>query len=153
MPAYLLAFLIGAAAGLRTMTPVAAIAWAASHDSRLRRTKLAFLGSTAAPYIASALALGELVVDKLPQTPSRKALPSFAARIAAGTLCGAVLASRDASAPGGGIAGAAGAVAGTLGGFEFRRRLVRSTGGNDLPVALLEDAIAIGASAAASQAA
>jgi uncharacterized membrane protein len=41
-------------------------------------------------------------------------------------------------------AGAVGAVAGTLGGYEFRTRLVRAIGGNDLPIALLEDAIAIG---------
>jgi uncharacterized membrane protein len=37
-----------------------------------------------------------------------------------------------------------GAVVGTLGGYEFRVRLVKATGGNDLPIALLEDAIAIG---------
>jgi uncharacterized membrane protein len=36
-----------------------------------------------------------------------------------------------------------GAVAGTLGGYEFRARLVRAIGGKDLPIALLEDAIAI----------
>ena len=37
-----------------------------------------------------------------------------------------------------------GAIAGTLGGYEFRTRLVARTGGRDLPIALLEDAIAIG---------
>jgi uncharacterized membrane protein len=37
-----------------------------------------------------------------------------------------------------------GAVAGTLGGYEFRSRLVKATGGKDLPIALLEDAIAVG---------
>jgi uncharacterized membrane protein len=36
-----------------------------------------------------------------------------------------------------------GAVAGTLGGAEARKRLVSVTGGRDLPVALVEDAIAI----------
>jgi uncharacterized membrane protein len=35
-------------------------------------------------------------------------------------------------------------VAGTLGGYEFRARLVGAIGGKDLPVALLEDIIAIG---------
>jgi uncharacterized membrane protein len=44
---------------------------------------------------------------------------------------------------GGLLAGVLGAVAGTLGGYEFRSRLVRAIGGNDLPIALLEDAIAI----------
>jgi uncharacterized membrane protein len=36
-----------------------------------------------------------------------------------------------------------GAVVGTLGGAEFRGRLVKAIGGRDLPIALLEDAIAI----------
>ena len=44
---------------------------------------------------------------------------------------------------GGLLAGALGAVAGTLGGYEFRTRSVKATGGKDLPIALLEDAIAI----------
>ena len=42
------------------------------------------------------------------------------------------------------VVGVFGAVAGTLGGYECRVRLVKATGGNDLPIALLEDAIAIG---------
>jgi len=48
----------------------------------------------------------------------------------------------DALIPGA-IAGAVGAVAGTLGGYEFRRRLAKSIG-KDLPAALIEDAIAVG---------
>jgi uncharacterized membrane protein len=38
-------------------------------------------------------------------------------------------------------------VAGTLGGYEFRARLVRAIGGKDLPIALLEDVIAVGGAA------
>ncbi len=37
----------------------------------------------------------------------------------------------------------AGAVVGTLGGYEARKRLVAATGGKDLPIALLEDAVAV----------
>ena len=58
--------------------------------------------------------------------------------------CGAVFGATGDSLIGGLIAGILGAVAGTLGGYEFRVRLVRATGGKDLPIALLEDAIAIG---------
>lgn len=36
-----------------------------------------------------------------------------------------------------------GAVLGTLGGAEARRRLVAATGGRDLPIALSEDAVAV----------
>ena len=38
--------------------------------------------------------------------------------------------------------GAVGAVAGTLGGYEFRARLAKAAG-KDLPAALLEDVIAV----------
>jgi len=82
------------------------------------------------------LAIGELINDKLPKTPSRKAPGPFIGRVMSGALCGAAL--------GGLLAGVLGAVAGTLGGYEFRARLVRAIGGKDLPIALLEDAIAIG---------
>jgi uncharacterized membrane protein len=146
MPTWLLAFLIGAVAGLRAMTPLAAVTWAAHLGwLRLGNTPLAFLAHTAAPYIASLLAIGELIADKLPTTPSRKAPPGFIARIAVGAFSGAALGWSSDAAVGGGIAGAAGAVFGTLLGYEFRSRLVKATGGKDLPIALLEDAIAVAA--------
>jgi len=67
-----------------------------------------------------------------------------------GVLCGLALgASRGALADGVGtaVAGVAGVVAGTLGGYEFRARLTRAAGGRGFPIALLEDAIAIGLAA------
>ncbi|MEO8129095.1 MAG: DUF4126 domain-containing protein, partial [Bryobacteraceae bacterium] len=59
-------------------------------------------------------------------------------------LCGAAFGATGDALIGGMVAGIAGAVVGTLGGYEFRVRLVKATGGKDLPIALLEDAIAIG---------
>ena len=145
MPTYLLAFLIGVIAGLRSMTAPAAVSWAARLGwLHLENTWLAFLGFAATPYILSLLAIGELVTDKLPKTPSRKAAVPFTGRILSGALSGAALGSTNDALMGGLLAGVLGAVAGTLGGYEFRARLVRAIGGNDLPIALLEDAIAIG---------
>ena len=60
-----------------------------------------------------------------------------------GALCGAAIGESSQVLIGGLLAGAVGAVAGTLGGYEFRIRLVRAIGGKDLPIALLEDAIAV----------
>src|SRR3954462_13847081 len=146
MPVYLLAFLIGVVAGLRSMTPPAAVSWAARLGwLRLENTPLAFLGFAATPYILTVFAIAELITDKLPKTPSRKTLTPFAARIVTGAFSGAALGAPRGELPGGLLAGALGGVAGTLAGYEFRRRLVKATGGKDLPVALLEDAIAIGA--------
>jgi uncharacterized membrane protein len=145
MSIYVLAFLIGAVAGLRALTPLAAVSWAARLGwLHLDNTWLAFLGFAATPYIFSVLAIGELINDKLPKTPSRKAPPGFIARIVTGALCGAALGAASQSPFGAPVAGALGALAGTLGGYEFRSRLVKATGGKDLPIALLEDAIAIG---------
>jgi uncharacterized membrane protein len=120
------------------MTPLAAVSWAARLGwIHLENTWMAFLGYAATPYVLTLFALGELVNDKLPKTPSRKAPAPFVVRILVGAVCGAALGSL--------VAGAVGAVAGTLGGYEFRRRLVQATGGKNLPIALLEDLIAVGA--------
>jgi uncharacterized membrane protein len=144
MPPYLLALLIGVIAGLRSMTPPAAVSWAARLGwLHLDNTPLAFLGFAATPYILSLFAIAELITDKLPKTPSRKTLVPFIARIVTGAFSGAALAVRSGALPAGLLAGALGGVAGTLAGYEFRRRLVKATGGKDLPIALLEDAIAI----------
>jgi uncharacterized membrane protein len=145
MTAYVLAFLIGAIAGLRSMTAPAVVSWAARLGwLHVENTWLAFFGYAWTPYILSVLALGELIGDKLPKTPSRKSPPGFIARIVTGGLSGAALGASSGAWIAGLIAGVLGAIAGTLGGYEFRVRLVKAAGGKDLPIALLEDAIAIG---------
>lgn len=145
MSTFVLAFLIGVVAGLRSMTAPAAVSWAARLGwLHLENTWLAFLGLAATPYVVSVLAIGELIADKLPKTPSRKTPVPFIGRIVIGALCGAAVGAPSQAFIGGLLAGVLGAVAGTLGGYEFRSRLVKATGGNDLPIALLEDAIAVG---------
>lgn len=145
MPILALAFLIGVVAGLRSMTAPAVVSWAAHLGwLHFENTWLAFLGATVTPYILSALAIGELIADKLPKTPSRKAPGPFTVRILIGAMCGAALGAQSETLIGGLVAGALGAVAGTLGGYEARSRLVRATGGKDFPIALLEDIVAIG---------
>lgn len=144
MSTYLLAFLIGVVTGLRSMTAPAAVSWAAQVGwLHLENTWLAFMGYAATPYVLSVAAIGELIADKLPSTPSRKAAMGFGARIFSGALCGAALGASNQVLIGGLVAGMLGAVAGTLSGYEYRVGLARAIGGNDLPIALLEDAIAI----------
>jgi uncharacterized membrane protein len=144
MTTLVLAFSIGVITGLRSMTAPAAVSWAARLGwLHLEDTWLAFLGFMATSYVFSALAIAELISDKLPKTPSRKAPIGFGARIVSGALCGAALGTRTDALIGGLLAGVLGAIAGALGGYEFRVRLAKAIGGHDLPVALLEDAIAI----------
>ncbi|MBD2112256.1 MULTISPECIES: DUF4126 family protein [Cyanophyceae] len=140
---YLLALLIGIIAGLRTMTAIAAVSWAAYLGYlNLDGSWLAFLGYRFTPWILSALALGEFVTDQLPFTPSRKVPVQFGARIVSGALSGAAIALPSGTWVGGLIAGIVGAVIGTLGGAAARSRLAKALG-RDLPAALIEDAIAI----------
>jgi uncharacterized membrane protein len=145
MAIYCWAFLIGVIAGLRSLTAPAAVSWAARLGwLHLENTWLAFMGYAATPYIFSVLAIGELISDKLPKIPSRKAPLGFGARIVTGALCGAAIGLASGAWMACLLAGIVGAVVGTLGGYEFRARLVQAIGGKDLPIALLEDAIAIG---------
>jgi uncharacterized membrane protein len=141
-----LAFLIGVIAGLRSMTAPALIAWGAWLGRlRLAGTPLAWLGSSVATWLLTAFALGELVTDKLPKTPSRTRPGPFATRILTGALSGAALtAGSGGSLAPGAACGAIGAVAGTLGGYMARTRLVPALGVPDAVVALVEDAVAVG---------
>src|SRR6202795_855296 len=92
MSLYVLAFLIGVVAGLRSMTAPAVVSWAARLGwLHVENTGLAFLGFTFTPYILSVLAIGELIADKLPKTPSRKTPGPFIGRIVTGAFCGAAL--------------------------------------------------------------
>ena len=144
MPVLGLAFLIGVVAGLRAFTAPAAVSWAARLGwLHLENTGPSFLNSAAAAWILGLMAVAELINDKLPKTPSRKAPPAFVARIASGALSGAAVGAASGELTGGLIAGVVGAVAGTLGGYEARKRLVAATGGKDFPIALLEDAVAV----------
>jgi uncharacterized membrane protein len=148
MASALLAFPIGVVAGLRSMTAPAAVSWAARLGLiRVKGTPLAFLAHPVTPYVLTALALGEIIADKLPNTPSRKSALPFSGRIATGALSGAAIGASANALTRGLLVGALGAVAGTLGGYEGRMRTVQSTGGKDLPVALAEDLIAVGGAA------
>jgi uncharacterized membrane protein len=139
-----MALLIGVIAGLRAMTPVAAVAWAAQLGwIKLSGTLLAFLAQPWAPWVFTVAAIAELISDQLPMTPSRKVPLQFGARLFAGALCGAALGVAAGNLIVGAVLGVAGAVVGTLGGAEARRRLA-ALFGKDLPAALIEDVAAVG---------
>ena len=109
----------------------------------LQGTLLAFLGYTVTPYILTLLAIGELVTDQLPSTPSRKVPLQFGARIVTGALAGAAIGTASDQLIAGLVAGVIGAVLGTFGGAAARARLAAALG-RDRPAAIVEDLIAIG---------
>ncbi len=144
---FLFAVGIGIVAGLRAMTAPAVVSWAAylgwlSRDG----SQLAFMGSIAAVTIFSLLAVGELVADLVPGIPKRTSPAPLVARILTGGLCGAYFCEILNQPPlfTGAALGAIGAVIGAFGGYEIRRRLVRSLNVKDIFVALSEDLVAIG---------
>jgi uncharacterized membrane protein len=138
-----LALLIGMIAGLRAMTPVAVLSCAARMGwLPLQGTPLAFMGYAVTPWILVLGALGELVNDKLPKTPSRMIPMQFGTRLVTGAWAGATLTAPHGAVWTGLIAGAVGAAIGTWGGHRARRATARAFH-NDVPAALLEDAVAI----------
>lgn len=140
----LCALLIGMVSGMRAFTAPAVVALAARFGYlTLIGSLLGWVGATWAVALFIVLAIGEIITDKLPNTPSRKAPISFAVRILSGAFCGACLGTATPYAIAGAIAGALGAVAGTIGWHAIRARMATAFG-RDLPAALLEDALAIG---------
>jgi uncharacterized membrane protein len=144
--ALVLMFAIGMIAGLRALTAPAVVCWAAHLGwLNLQNSHLAWVGSTAAVAIFSILALAEIINDKLPATGSRLAPPSLVIR----SITGAFAASALAIAAGqslliGILLGVVGALAGSFVGYHLRHQIVAGLKIPDFPVALLEDAIAIG---------
>ncbi|WP_099021345.1 DUF4126 family protein [Mycolicibacterium palauense] len=139
----LLALLIGVVAGLRAFTAPAVMAWAAALGwLNLADTWASWMSHWIVVILLSVLAVGELVTDQLPKTPSRTVPMQFVARLITGGFAGAVLGTAWGYTWGGMGAGVIGAVLGTLGGAEARRRGAGAFG-RDLPAALTEDVIAV----------
>ena len=138
-------FAIGAAAGLRSMAPLAIVAWAAQSWPAVHETPLAFMSAPVTAWILTAFAATELVADKLPFIPSRLDPGPLVARAVSGGLCAAVCcAAAHQSLVVGAVAGALGGLAGAFAGHRARRNLVRAAKLPDFAVALAEDAVAIG---------
>ena len=143
----LFAVLIGIFTGLRSFTPVAAIAWAAYLGWLHLPRPLAWMGTLTAVVIFSALALFELINDKRATTAARTAPPGLIARIVMGGFAGALVAAAAGGALISGVAlGIVGALAGTYGGYQARTGLVKALNARDLYIALLEDVVTIAGS-------
>jgi uncharacterized membrane protein len=141
----LLAFVLGLTAGLRSMTPAAVVAWASQlWWPAVRSTGLSIMAAPITAYVFTLFAAVELVFDKLPITPSRLEAGPLGARILIGALAGATLcAAAQQSIVVGAVVGGLGGGAGAFAGYRARRYLTVTKRLPDLPVALLEDAVAI----------
>src|SRR5580658_7058179 len=114
--AFLLSFLLGFIDGLRSLTAPAIVCWAA-HLGWLRfaGTKFAFIDHRSTLVAFTLLAIIELVVDKLPNTPPRTAPVGLISRIVLGGASGLALATgAGISVPLAGVIASIGAVAGAI---------------------------------------
>ncbi|MFD3519850.1 hypothetical protein [Streptomyces sp. NPDC058653] len=134
--------LMGVVSGLRSQLGTGAVALTTTPGERARPAS--FFAGVWAKRVTAATAVGEMVGDKLPTTPSRLSPSGITFRMAFGALAASALASREPGHPPAVPAalGAAGALAGTLGGAYWRRTVAKS-GRPDWPAALLEDATAL----------
>jgi uncharacterized membrane protein len=128
--------LLGAASGLRSQLGVAFLV--ARSDASLPP----ILRQPWAKRFLETAAAGELVVDKLPTTPSRLAMPGFVVRPAMGALAAGLFAhSRRAPWPSAAAIGASSAAVAAKVGHDARSRLARHAPAP--AVAVVEDALAI----------
>lgn len=133
---------LGLATGGRSTSAVAAFAVASQAGPRPRDVNrpASMLSGPGARKVGVALLLTELVVDKLPSTPSRLAPPVLGIRVAAAVLVSWALAQREHVPPAMPVvAGAVGAFAGSIAGARYRAATA-SRGVPDVSAALLEDA-------------
>jgi len=120
--------LIGLVAGQRSMTPLAAVALAARSGGLARDNGAPeAIGKRSAAIAASALAIGEMVGDKMRSAPDRTVPPGLAARLLTGGIAGAALAPRRSRASAAAL-GAAGAILGGYAGLALRKRAMRRFG-------------------------
>jgi uncharacterized membrane protein len=141
----ILAFAIGVVAGLRSMTPLAVVAWFAHlRWPDLRQTHFSFMAAAPTAWVFTVLACAELVADKLPFTPSRLTAGPLGARIVSGGVCASVLCfAANQSVFLGAIVGVIGGLAGAFAGYTARTRLAPRAAVPPLAAALIEDVVAI----------
>ena len=154
LPLALRALTIGVVAGLRSMTPLAMLAFRQPHAPRNARwAHWPILRNGLGRGVLIAGALGEFVGDKLPSTPSRLEPFPLTGRMALGAVAGAAIGSEGKGSQPimlGAVLGAVGGLVGAFAGYHVRHAVVENTGLPDLVVALGEDAITIALAAQAT---
>lgn len=146
---YASAAVLGASSGLRTFSGPALVSQVAhSGLLPLEVPNINFLKHPASAQSSVVLALGELILDKLPRTPSRIAFMPLFGRALAGGFSGASLAaSKRRSVYIGAMAGTFAALGAAYAGYHLRRFINKKLHVPDALVAVIEDAAVVGCGA------
>lgn len=134
---------MGAVAGMRSMSAPAMVSQVAkAGEIAMGHPELDFLHSPKTAYAMTALAVGEVIADKLPFMPKRTGGPALLGRAIAGGLSGAAISSSQRKSPfWGAVAGTAGAIAAAYAFYHLRRAAQEKWHVPDTAAAILEDAI------------
>lgn len=136
---------LGAVSGMRSMTGLAMLSRELADRRRLPRNASQlqkWLADDTVAVTLSALALGEMVADKLPGIPDRISPGPLFGRALVGGIVGAAVADAD-QRPAGVLVGAAAAIAASWTAWFLRREAHRATMLPDAALALAEDAMAV----------
>jgi len=129
--------LLGIVTGMRTFVPFALLVWVAP--------PVGWLATIWARVVITLASASELVLDKLPKTPSRLKPAGMVGRVTCGGLMGWALTAQAQGPVWLGVTlGIAGAVGGAFAGNKLRGFLGRKTGKRDVWFALSEDLLAVG---------
>lgn len=137
---------MGAVAGMRSLSAPAMLTRIAKSGVLPQRgEELGFLKNRKVAIPLTALALGEVLVDKLPFMPKRTKAFSLFGRAVTGGLTGAAICSaKRKPAWIGAVIGAAAAVGGAYAAYNIRRQLTEKTRVPDTLIGLAEDALVAG---------
>ncbi|MBK0379416.1 DUF4126 family protein [Mucilaginibacter segetis] len=138
--------LLGSMAGMRTMYAPAVISHILSRhpDKNIQDSDLSFLQSITTSKILKVLALGELIGDKLPQTPARIKPISVTARLLSGLLVGSsIYKSKGKNKLGGASIAAVAALVSTFSIYFLRKAIGKNTRIPDPFIGAIEDALVI----------
>jgi uncharacterized membrane protein len=140
MQPYVRSAMIGFVAGLRSIMPLALLAWEKGNQPGNAGT-LSHLLDIPVVKVATGLAsIGEVIADKTPLIPSRLSEGSFMARLVSGALAGMFITSQARRSPAlGAVMGATGAGLGSITGYSYRTVLPATTHVSDFIWAVIED--------------
>ncbi len=141
------ASLLGAVAGVRSMTAPALLSRAASRGdvAGIEDTPFATLASPKVTRALVLLAAGEAVGDKFPNAPDRISLPGLIGRVGSGALVGAALFASEGRKGGAGAAvGVLCAVLAAYTSYYLRVGAIEGLGARNWAAGLFEDALSLG---------
>jgi uncharacterized membrane protein len=145
---------LGVLAGMRATSAPAIASHILSHrnSGHLAKSSLDFMQSDKVAIVMKVFVAGELIGDKLPQTPNRTKPIGVLSRCLSGSLAGAsIYKASGRNAFRGAVLGSVAAFGSTFGSYLLRKNVVNKLKDFDPVIGAIEDALVIGAGVALTQ--